>query len=237
MQTESVAKLVAEICQLAEGPSRPVMEQGVKEWLESYCEAAKPSVDLGWDLPSVPWPLNQENLDFPNACAALAVAHDEDCDWCVPLFPEPRSGTVRHLAWGHFHDEVRENPMPRNTRKALDWFRAELQTRGVMLPTGEDETALESFASTIPAIDEGSDDWISNKLCAERLGVKIKTLANHRALGKKQEYQNESCGLHDGWCFWRKVGKAHPLYYVPLMKKHAGHLDAIFPKATLAEPE
>lgn len=96
---------------------------------------------------------------------------------------------------------------------------------------------LESLASTIPAIDEGSTDWISNKQCANLLGVEIKTLANHRDKGEKMAKGNESCGLHDGFCFWRKIGNAHPRYYAPLLKENARHLVGIFPKTTLADAE
>jgi hypothetical protein len=98
---------------------------------------------------------------------------------------------------------------------------------------GTGSVTLDSLAPTIPALDESSEDWISSKVAAKLLGVETETLANHRYAGTKDKRDNEEYGLHDEGCFWRKRGNAHPYYYRPLMKEHAGHLGRIYKKAKL----
>lgn len=101
-------------------------------------------------------------------------------------------------------------------------------------PSEAQAAALKKLAAETPPLDEGSEDWISSKVAAIRLGVDIETLANRRSRGLKRQTESETFGVHDDWCFWRKRGKAHPFYYAPLMKQHAGQLAGIFPKNLLS---
>lgn len=157
MAEEPAEDLVAEICQLAKGSARPVLDKGVKDWLESEARAIRQSLDLGHKyLPPPRWPLNEQNADFPTACAVLGVLHDKECSWCV-LFPEPKSGTVYHLAWELYRNEV-EDLGPRYMRKVLDFVRTELHKRGV-LPTGEDETP--TTVPTKPADDRAEQGEVT----------------------------------------------------------------------------
>jgi hypothetical protein len=97
----------------------------------------------------------------------------------------------------------------------------------------KDSHILERLNSEIPTLDDTSEDWISNKAAAKLLGSRTETIANHRHSGLKAEGDDEAYGLHDKYCFWRKQGRKHPRYYLPLMKQHAGHLVKIFPKSSL----
>ncbi len=96
-------------------------------------------------------------------------------------------------------------------------------------------THLGELMKRIPELDEGQEDWISNKTAASLLGAAVKTLANRRSKSPKRTNGNDSFGVHDDWCFWRKAGKAHPYYYRPLLTEHAGHLAESFPKAKLID--
>ena len=89
---------------------------------------------------------------------------------------------------------------------------------------------LEQLDKEIPAYAPASEDWVSNKVAASILGVKTKSLTNRRHEGTSGERGNERYGLHNQGLFWRSHGKEHPKYYLPLMKKHAGHLAKIHPK-------
>lgn len=98
---------------------------------------------------------------------------------------------------------------------------------GKRLPT------LESVERKIPKIELGDGNWISTKVASNRLGVKIKTLANHRAKGEKLKMGNDAFGRHSEHCHWRKSGSDHPLYYLPTMTKNAGQLGIIYPRHSL----
>lgn len=87
--------------------------------------------------------------------------------------------------------------------------------------------SLEAVETNIPALVEGSEEWVSNKKAANILHVTVKTLANKRSAGEKGP--DETWGLHDVGCFWRKKGNNHPFYYLPRMREHAGHLVDTFP--------
>ncbi|MFQ5733038.1 MAG: hypothetical protein ACE5KM_13940 [Planctomycetaceae bacterium] len=93
---------------------------------------------------------------------------------------------------------------------------------------------LNELSQEILPIDDEPDDWISNKSTAGLLGVVPKTLSNRRSAGAKLEGETESCGVHNEYCFWRKVGKSHPRYYLPLLKKSARQLGDSFPKNRLS---
>ncbi len=258
MKSESIAELVEETCQLARGPARPVMDEGVKDWLESEARAIRQSLDLGHRyLPPPRWPLNEQNKDFPTACAVLGVLHDKECNWCV-LFPEPKSGTVYHLAWELYRKQV-EDLGPRYMRRVLDFVRSELQDRGV-LPAGEDETPttvptkppdraeqgevtgtgrqeatenvdqvtlLNELNSQTPELDDGSEDWVSSQTMARLLGVLTSQLRKRREKGVKGT--DGTYGVHNRYLFWRKRGNDNPCYYLPLAKKHTRHLAKIYP--------
>lgn len=111
MEPEYTAKLVAKICQLAEGPARPVLKEAAQEWHEGFKRAVaeapptpvgNPSIghqeDLKrcWQLqklreskfPRLPWPPDPGDMDFRKRCAAVAVFHDENCPRCKHLDPE-----------------------------------------------------------------------------------------------------------------------------------------------------
>ena len=73
------------------------------------------------------------------------------------------------------------------------------------------------------------DCWILGKNMAEILGVKTKTLANHRNEGDKSD--DGMKGHHDGHLVWRKPNKnSDPRYYAPLVKSHVGQLAKTFPE-------
>ena len=99
---------------------------------------------------------------------------------------------------------------------------------------GKDCAELNRLNESIPALDDGSDDWILSRAAAKLLGIETETLANHRSLGQNNMLESESYGLHaNGACFWRKDGNRDPRYYLPQMKKHAGQLVKIYPRARL----
>jgi len=156
MKSESTAELVEEICDLAEGPARPVLEEAAQEWLKSHKRAIAKSrlegdfprslLDLKWyqqlsklhSIPSVPWPLTEGDLvlDLWKGLVALTVVHDQNCKFCFRLFPAPKGedDQVGHALWQLLHDKVREEPNLPSVRKILDYVRSGLQNRGVELP-------------------------------------------------------------------------------------------------------
>lgn len=75
---------------------------------------------------------------------------------------------------------------------------------------------LEELNREIPAIDDGSEDWISSKAAAKLKRVEAATWTNKRSAGEKAK--DKAYGLHDG-CFWRKRGNEHPKYHLPTLKK------------------
>jgi hypothetical protein len=91
---------------------------------------------------------------------------------------------------------------------------------------------LDELAAKIPELDD-SEDWITNRAAAKLLGVDTETVANRRSKGDKRKSDGVSYGQHDSYCFWRKRGNEHPMYFLPRMKEHAGQLVEIFPKAIL----
>jgi len=109
MQSEYTTELVAEICQLAKGPARPVLEEAAREWLEGFKQALAKS-RLEGDLPRtrldrkwyqqldklhskslLPWPLTEGDLILDSGLqkgfTVLAVVHDVSCSFCLRLFP------------------------------------------------------------------------------------------------------------------------------------------------------
>jgi hypothetical protein len=119
------------------------------------------------------------------------------------------------------------------------YFRASRLVAAQNRKTGNDAAAgamtIEEFDRMIPPIDPTSDDWLSSKATAKRLGVKTKTLSNRRAGGFKWECDGGACGFHDTHCFWRRLGQGHPRYYLPQLTGNAGQLAKRFPKNSLQD--
>jgi len=175
---------------------------------------------------------------LPAPDGTVADEGQPDWLWMLPKFKElDRDGTTASL-WGKLRNdcavvliEVGLMPVSADSIRAGD----DEEAGGGTEPRSDEEDAtLDKLNSEIPPFDEGSENWISNKTAARLLGVETETLANHRSRGPKREIAGESSGLHNGWCFWRKRGKAHPFYYLPLMKQHTGHLVRTFPRNILA---
>jgi len=163
MESESVAELVREICQLVRGPARPVLEKAAQKWLEGFnqaCADAPRLLEVVWprrgkdrerieqhnrkresQFPRIPYPLDEREPEFERYTANLAVFHDVNCSRCrrKPLFPEPKDDQYGGMFWAMLRDAVRTKPDPSFIRECLDFVGSELQNRGV-LPSGEDES-------------------------------------------------------------------------------------------------
>jgi len=161
---------------------------------------------------------------LPAPDGTVADKGQPDWLWMLPRFKElDRDGSTAGL-WEKLRSDY-----------AAVLIEAGLMPGGAVVPGLDREAgALDKLNSEIPPFDEGSENWISNKTAARLLGVETETLANHRGRGLKRESAGETFGLHNDWCFWRKRGKTHPFYYLPLMKQHTGHLVRTFPRNILA---
>ena len=130
--------LLEQICQLAEGPARPVLKEAVGAWLDQEYWAFRHAVEQKEKrLPASPFPLNEHSATFPGACAVMAVLHEETESFQL-LRPDLTPGSYRHFAWEELRKDV-EDLSPRHIRNLLGYVRAELQKWGVALP--EDNTA------------------------------------------------------------------------------------------------
>jgi len=128
------------ICRLAEGTARPVLKKAVSDWLDQAYWAIRHAVEQREKcLPASPFPLNEHSATFPGACAALAVLHEKTEPFYL-LRPDLRDGSYRHFAWRELCKDV-EDLSPRHIRSLLGYVRAELQNRGVALPSDEESTS------------------------------------------------------------------------------------------------
>lgn len=144
MEAEFPAELVEDICQLARGPARPVLEEAAREWLERHKQALRAGRH-----PRLPYPADQSDPyspdpkqplpmpDFGAGCAVLAAVHDQNCARCVALWPPPTAheDPVGHALWKMLRKEVIKKPDPAYVRKMLDSVRMELGKQGA-LPSG-----------------------------------------------------------------------------------------------------
>ena len=128
---------VEQICRLAEGPAGPALKEAVGEWLDQEYRAIRHAVEQKEKcLPASPFPLNEHSATFPGACAVLAVLHEKTEPFYL-LRPDLTPGSYRHFAWGELCKDV-EDLSPRHIRNLLGYVRAELQNRGVALPSDEE---------------------------------------------------------------------------------------------------
>ncbi|MDA1050609.1 MAG: hypothetical protein O3C40_09025 [Planctomycetota bacterium] len=103
--------------------------------------------------------------------------------------------------------------------------------------SGASDADCDKLDSQFPAFEPGNADWISSKVAADILRISTKRLSNLRHDKTrgciKCKRGNERWGLHDKGLFWRVTGKEDAKYYLPQMKKHAGHLARTYPKTDL----
>jgi hypothetical protein len=131
------AELVEEICELAEGPARAVLEEAVRDWLDGHKQALRAGRS-----PHLPYPADQSDPyspdpkqplpmpDFGAGCAVLAAVHDQNCARCVAWWPMPTTDDpVGGVIWVSLRQKVSEQSDPAYVRKILAVVRAELQKR------------------------------------------------------------------------------------------------------------
>ncbi|MEN6405967.1 MAG: hypothetical protein ABFC77_05790 [Thermoguttaceae bacterium] len=137
------AELVEDICDLAKGPTRPVLKKAAETWLEGHKQRLSESREKGDDGPHLPYPKRKPGpnhpltlSDFNACCAILAAVHDPCCESCEGfIWPEPpHDDHVGSVVWLLLRQEVNKKPAPAYVRKILDFVHAELLQQGVLSP-------------------------------------------------------------------------------------------------------